>query len=86
MFFKNLIPFHRKIFKNRKKQLANHLNGMIDAIPGCLYWKDLNGRYLGCNKLTADLAGLASPEEVVGKTDQDLWGGRHRRLLKMTKE
>ncbi|KTD33852.1 sensory histidine-kinase / response regulator, partial [Legionella nautarum] len=58
----------------KKNNIAYFLNGIIDAIPGCLYWKDCNGYYLGCNNLTAKLAGLSSPYEVIGKTDQELWG------------
>lgn len=44
---------------------------IIDAIPVSVYWKDVNGKYLGCNKLMADVVGL-SRSEVIGKTDDDL--------------
>lgn len=58
----------------KKNNIAYYLNGIMDAIPGCLFWKDCDGHYLGCNKLTAELAGLASPNEIIGKTDEELWG------------
>lgn len=65
----------------KKNNIAYHLNGIIDAIPGCLYWKDCNGYYLGCNNLTAKLAGLSSPYEVIGKNDEELWGEQAASLI-----
>lgn len=58
----------------KKSNIAYHLNEIINCIPGCLYWKDCNGHYLGCNELTAKLAGLNSIYDIAGKTDQELWG------------
>jgi diguanylate cyclase (GGDEF)-like protein/PAS domain S-box-containing protein len=45
---------------------------VIDNIPQRVFWKDRESRYLGCNKAFAQDAGLAYPEQVVGKTDEDL--------------
>lgn len=70
-----------KDIERKKNNIAYFLNGIIDAIPGCLYWKDCNGYYLGCNNLTAKLAGLSSPYEVIGKTDEDLWGKQAGSLI-----
>jgi two-component system aerobic respiration control sensor histidine kinase ArcB len=58
----------------KKNNIAYYLTGIMEAIPGCLYWKNIDRIYLGCNKLTATLAGLSSPYEVIGKTDKELWG------------
>ena len=30
------------------------LNYLIDSLPGCIYWKDTNGRYLGLNQFTVN--------------------------------
>lgn len=49
----------------------NDLYNILDAIPVSVYWKDKEGKYLGCNKYTADLSGLTR-ESIVGKTDSDL--------------
>ncbi|MDR1522846.1 MAG: PAS domain-containing protein [Endomicrobium sp.] len=46
-------------------------NNILMYIPGYVYWKDLNGVYLGCNQMEVELAGLKSPEEIIGKTDYD---------------
>ena len=45
---------------------------VIDNIPQRVFWKDCESRYLGCNKAFANDAGLAYPEQVIGKTDEDL--------------
>ena len=50
------------------------LSLVMDNIPIAIFWKDLDSRYLGCNKVFANLAGL-EPEEMIGKTDLDMpWG------------
>jgi len=59
----------------RTRELAETrqmLQTILNTIPQRVFWKDLNGRYLGCNLAFAKDAGLSSPEEVVGKTDYDL--------------
>ncbi|MGH8780926.1 sensor domain-containing protein [Paraburkholderia sp.] len=48
------------------------LETVIDNIPQRIFWKDRDSRYLGCNMAFARDAGLAYPEQVVGKTDDDL--------------
>jgi len=45
---------------------------VIDALPFCIFWKDINSVGLGCNKALAEVAGLSSPQEYFGKTDYDL--------------
>ncbi|HLO86129.1 MAG TPA: PAS domain S-box protein [Nostocaceae cyanobacterium] len=48
------------------------LQVVMDNIPQCIFWKDCNSTYLGCNRNFAREAGLNSPEEIVGLTDYDL--------------
>ena len=48
------------------------LRSVLDAIPMRAFWKDRESRYLGCNMLFAQDAGLSSPEELVGKNDYDM--------------
>ncbi|MGV2291056.1 EAL domain-containing protein [Trinickia sp. YCB016] len=48
------------------------LETVIDNIPQRISWKDRELRYLGCNMTFARDAGLAYPEQVVGKTDFEL--------------
>lgn len=49
------------------------LQSVLDAIPVRVFWKEReNLRYLGVNRLLAQDAGFADPEELVGKTDYDM--------------
>ena len=45
---------------------------IMNNIPQFVFWKDINSVYLGCNQNFANAAGLASPSDIVGKTDYDL--------------
>lgn len=48
------------------------LSMISEAFPGGVYYKDIQGVYLGCNQSMAVLLGLDSVEAIVGKTDVDL--------------
>ena len=51
------------------------LQKVLDTIPQTVFWKDTELNYLGCNQLFAELAGMASPAEIIGLSDWDLpWG------------
>ena len=45
---------------------------VFDALPFCIFWKDRNSVGLGCNQALANIAGLESPIDYIGKTDYDL--------------
>jgi len=45
---------------------------VIDTLPFCVFWKDKDSVGLGCNQALAEVAGLNSVQEYVGKTDYDL--------------
>ena len=47
-------------------------NLVLNTVPQSIFWKDLEGRYLGCNRVFADAVGLDDPARIVGKTDFDL--------------
>lgn len=49
-----------------------YFENVLNRIPGSVYWKDLDGRYLGCNQYMADMVGLKGGHDVIGKTDSDL--------------
>jgi signal transduction histidine kinase len=50
------------------------LNQLLDQISGNVYWKNVDGVYLGCNLQQAEHLGFSSPSEMIGKTDADLPG------------
>jgi len=45
------------------------IEGIINAIPVRIFWKDRNSVYLGCNKIFANDAGFSDPKELIGKDD-----------------
>ena len=55
---------------------------IIDNIPQRVFWKDANSIYLGCNQPFARDGSLASPYEVVGKTDTDLFSSEAAALFR----
>ncbi|WP_027389718.1 GAF domain-containing protein [Chrysiogenes arsenatis] len=55
------------IFENRAL-----LKQILDTIPQAVFWKDTQGKYLGCNEVFAREVGIAKSDDIVGKTDYDL--------------
>lgn len=53
-----------------KKELM--LRKIIDTIDYSIFWKDTNGKYIGCNKSFAKSVGLSDSNDIIGKTDYDL--------------
>lgn len=49
------------------------LNFILQNTAGNLYWKDKTGRYLGANQVFISLAGLKHLDEIIGKTDRELF-------------
>ncbi|MBE9226209.1 PAS domain S-box protein, partial [Phormidium sp. LEGE 05292] len=53
------------------RESQQFLQTVLDSFPQAVFWKDRNSVFLGCNQVYAEVSGLASPSEVVGKTDFD---------------
>jgi PAS domain S-box-containing protein len=53
------------------------LDGLMDAIPDDIYFKDDQGRFLRINRAKAERTGLASPDDAVGKSDRDFFPAEH---------
>jgi PAS domain S-box-containing protein len=51
--------------------------GIINAIPVRVFWKDKNLVYLGCNEIFARDAGFAGSKDIIGKDDYQM-GWRDR--------
>jgi PAS domain S-box-containing protein len=58
----------RSLEKSRLDMIA-----ILDNLPFIAWIKDREGRYQMVNKPFADACGCHSPEELVGKTDFDIW-------------
>jgi PAS domain S-box-containing protein len=54
----------------RESQLF--IEGIINAIPVRVFWKDKNLVYMGCNSIFARDAGFTNSKEIVGKDDYHL--------------
>ena len=56
---------------------------LINSMPHQVFWKDLDLRYVGCNKVFSDAAFMASPEDVVGLNDFDFpWAHSAERIIR----
>jgi PAS domain S-box-containing protein len=58
------------------------LEKVIASTIGHIYWKDVNGIYLGCNDNQAKTLGYSSSKEIIGKTDFDLPWKEHAHFLR----
>lgn len=56
------------------KEAKIHLENILALIPGHVYWKDLQGLYLGCNDAFARTLNLPSRTTIFGKSDSEFIG------------
>ena len=66
----DITDYYRALESTRASQEMLRL--VISNIPMAIYWKDRELRYLGANGIAAQDAGVQGPEELIGKTDQQL--------------
>ena len=45
---------------------------VLNTVPQSIFWKDREGRFIGCNRAFATQMGFEDPAAIVGKTDFDL--------------
>ncbi len=57
-----------ELAKNRTMLLE-----IINSIPHSVFWKDCHSVYQGCNRQFAIDTGLKNPQEIINKTDYDLF-------------
>ncbi|WP_297085415.1 PAS domain S-box protein [Thermoleptolyngbya sp. C42_A2020_037] len=63
----------RKRTERALREQEAFLRLIIDNIPQHVFWKDCNLIYRGGNRNFAQSAGFERPEDLVGKSDHDLW-------------
>jgi len=61
-----------KLAEAKLRASQEMLQKVIDTIPQYVFWKDLDSVYLGCNENFAMVAGVGTPDNIIGKTDLDL--------------
>lgn len=59
--------------KNNIAVVQEFLEFIAESMPGFFYWKDDKGNYLGCNNLLIKTLGFQSKDQLISKTDWDLW-------------
>ncbi len=65
--------------KHLEQELAQTKNSLyllervLAVAPGNIYWKDNQGRFLGCNDNVAKIFNLAANQDIKGKTNSDLF-------------
>ncbi len=67
----------RNILERKQGEAAllkskNLLQSIVENVPGGVFWKDRDLRYLGCNTQFARNSGHTRPSELVGKTDFEM--------------
>jgi phosphoserine phosphatase RsbU/P len=50
---------------------------LMDNLPDCIYFKDMNSRMIVASQANARWFGLESPNQLIGKTDFDLFTDEH---------
>lgn len=71
--------------RHAETELANSRNllqTIIDTAPLRIFWKDQDLNYLGCNPAFAKDAGVAHPDELIGKNDYQLTWKAHAELYR----
>ena len=48
------------------------LNDILAHVPCPVFWKDLNGKFLGCNKQFLSISGFTNYNQLIGKIDAEL--------------
>jgi len=61
----------RKKTEEELEEKTMLLSNLLDSIPNMIYFKNMEGRYLGCNDAFQKLTGF-NKEEIVGCTDHEI--------------
>jgi PAS domain S-box-containing protein len=66
--------------QERTKELAHEqmlLRMLMDNMPDTIYFKDRHSRFTRINRAQAEVLGVKSPEDAIGKTDADFFTPEH---------
>ncbi len=64
--------FNPKKYEEALQSSYEMLQMVIENIPQYIIWKDIDQSYLGCNDNYAKLIEIEHPENIIGKTDEEL--------------
>jgi len=63
----------RKVLAEALSQREHYQRALLDNFPFLVWLKDANSRYLAVNRPLAESCGHSSIDQVIGKTDFELW-------------
>ena len=69
-YFIEITDFKKK--ENALIESRNLLKTIVDTVPVRIFWKDRESHFLGCNQAFARDAGVAFPNDILGKNDCQL--------------
>lgn len=73
-FFAQILDVtERRQLADAERTTQYYQRALLDNFPFLVWLKDADNRLLAVNQAYADICGAASPEELLGKTDLDLW-------------
>jgi PAS domain S-box-containing protein len=61
-----------KIQEKKLTESQDTLQAIVDNIPRAIFWKDKDLYFMGCNKIFAEIAGVKSTNDIIGKSDFDM--------------
>ena len=62
----------QKLAEQKLKNQMNFVTSLIETIPGPVFYKDVSGKYLGCNAAFEKHFGIKR-EDLIGKTAFEVW-------------
>ena len=68
------------LLKRQEDEISRYFNEIASSMPGNFYWKNKFGCYIGCNSGILALLGYEQKEDIIGKTDYDLWPDQAKEL------
>ncbi|MBI4965773.1 MAG: PAS domain S-box protein [Desulfomonile tiedjei] len=78
----------RKEAEDSLRHLSDFQQALIDSIPNPVFYKDAEGKYLGCNEAFAAVVGLSKEQvvgrsvyEVISRDVADIWSARDREII-----
>ncbi len=63
--------------RESRRELEHYFEMLMANVPANIYFKDRESRFLRVNQSMAAWVGKGHPEDLVGKTDHDLFGPEH---------
>jgi PAS domain S-box-containing protein len=66
--------------QERTKELAHEkmlLGMLMDNMPDTIYFKDVQSRFTRVNRAQAEVLGVKSPDQAIGKSDSDFFTAEH---------